>query len=317
MNRFPRIFTLIGLVAATLISVGRPALRASGCYADEDAMVNHTRVDLFDQEGGKVLGRFAFEGDDGGPFFTHEIQGVIDKNALQMEIMEEGKKLGAITFRFDSPIEIRGRHLSLILKPLGVDWRALLVNPMQPDFSRVMYWESSVSGHLDGAPQLFASLGLERSTAKLFLRGTGRSVCFGEGDVQSWTLIFPMKRKDGVTTIGQGEGTILPLAQANADVKNREGMRAYREGSNDEAIKLFSEAISLYPNHFLAHTNLASVYALAGKSNESMAQLEEAATLDFRRTSEKMESDTDYDPIRHLPAFKELQGKLGRARTNQ
>lgn len=66
----------------------------------------------------------------------------------------------------------------------------------------------------------------------------------------------------------------LNCARKTADDHFRAGTRFFAQGSYDEAIKEYKEAIEVDPNHVNSHLNLGAVYAKTGMFEEAKKEYE-------------------------------------------
>jgi tetratricopeptide (TPR) repeat protein len=76
----------------------------------------------------------------------------------------------------------------------------------------------------------------------------------------------------------------------------------------EKAIKDYDEAIRLDPKNANAFYNKACSYALQGKSEPAIDNLQRSIELGYRNF-DHIAKDTDFDSIRNEPVFKELMSK--------
>jgi len=83
--------------------------------------------------------------------------------------------------------------------------------------------------------------------------------------------------------------------------------KLYRDGRFDEAADRGRELADAHPEYPELYYNVACCESLAGRTDDAIAHLREAiAASDVCRSL--AEKDSDFDPIRDEPAFKELVG---------
>ncbi len=88
---------------------------------------------------------------------------------------------------------------------------------------------------------------------------------------------------------------------------NERGMNAYRKKDYTQAVKWFDRAAEVTPEDYLyPYTNLAGSLALAGMTDEALAQLRRACSLDRSFTRERMSRDPDFADLRNSSQFHEI-----------
>lgn len=73
----------------------------------------------------------------------------------------------------------------------------------------------------------------------------------------------------------------------------------------DRAIESLEEALAVQPSDALVHYNLACYWSLAGSVDVALAYLGNAFDIDASYR-ELVDDETDFDPIRQHPSFREL-----------
>jgi tetratricopeptide (TPR) repeat protein len=82
----------------------------------------------------------------------------------------------------------------------------------------------------------------------------------------------------------------------------------YRAGKYDEAVTRGRELVAAYPQYGELYYNLACCESLAGRTTDAIEHLGRAIEAS-ERARVFAEGDSDFDPIREEPAFKELIGR--------
>jgi tetratricopeptide (TPR) repeat protein len=72
----------------------------------------------------------------------------------------------------------------------------------------------------------------------------------------------------------------VPLKKDLSDVWNDKGKELLRLNAYDEAMKAFSMALQIKPNHAEACYNLASVYSFKGEIDDALSRLRKAIEID-------------------------------------
>jgi tetratricopeptide (TPR) repeat protein len=76
-------------------------------------------------------------------------------------------------------------------------------------------------------------------------------------------------------------------------------------GQKEKAMKWADRALSIDPNDSTVLYSVACMYAIGGDSDEALDYLERSARNGFAHR-EWVETDSDFESIRHLPRFKEI-----------
>jgi tetratricopeptide (TPR) repeat protein len=86
----------------------------------------------------------------------------------------------------------------------------------------------------------------------------------------------------GMQTTESQEATIpkVQLKKDLSDVWNAKGKELLRLNGYDEAMRAFSMALAIKPNHAEAYYNLASVYSFKGEIDEALSKLKKAVEID-------------------------------------
>jgi tetratricopeptide (TPR) repeat protein len=153
---------------------------------------------------------------------------------------------------------------------------------------------------------------------ELYLVVTGRATFTVDGEsfeAPVGTLVFlddPKERRgavaveDGTTVLAIGGVRGEPFRVSPWEFSFA-GAPAYRAKRYDEAEALLHEGLELYPGNPSLLYEIACLDALQGRKDEAIEHLRRAIELfdEFRRYAE---NDSELDPVRHEPAFKELVG---------
>lgn len=100
----------------------------------------------------------------------------------------------------------------------------------------------------------------------------------------------PAREAFGVLAAG-GEPASIPLAPSGtelhqeAEAHNTRGSELYEQDEYDEAIREFSEAVSLIPTNAIYHMNLAVALSEIGEYERAVREFQEALRLDPGNTS--------------------------------
>ena len=81
----------------------------------------------------------------------------------------------------------------------------------------------------------------------------------------------------------------------------------YQAGEYDEAADRLREVVEANPEYADLFYNLACCESLAGRTSDAIAHLRRSIEMS-ERSRAYAKDDTDFDPIRNEPAFKELVG---------
>lgn len=112
-------------------------------------------------------------------------------------------------------------------------------------------------------------------------------------------------------TMERYEDAIAPLRQAaelepdNIHTYLALGWCYKRVGWLDFAIEALEEAFSVDPRQAIIHYNLACYWSLSGNMNLALSYLASAFEIDSSYR-ERVAKETDFDPIREHPSFREL-----------
>lgn len=157
------------------------------------------------------------------------------------------------------------------------------------------------------------SFGLsEQEELYIVLGGSATFVLDGEEvETPAGSLVY-VRPEVKRSAIASDEGTTLliiggtpgeayqPLPPAAA-----EAFAAYNAGDYETAVAKQLAAVDQVPDHLIVLYNLACFEARAGKTDDAIGHLEAAAEKD-REILELARDDTDLDPLREDPRFKEL-----------
>lgn len=104
---------------------------------------------------------------------------------------------------------------------------------------------------------------------------------------------------------GQAAGAEAKSAAAAANEMIKLGIAKLAQGKLDESEKAFRGAVDLDPKESLGYYNMAILRLRQGRQDDAFKELEASFMAGFKYF-DKMQQDTDLDPLRKDPRFAEL-----------
>lgn len=105
---------------------------------------------------------------------------------------------------------------------------------------------------------------------------------------------------------GQAAGAEAKSAAAAANEMIKLGIAKLAQGKLDESEKAFRGAVDLDPKESLGYYNMAILRLRQGRQDDAFKELEASFMAGFKWYFDKMQQDTDLDPLRKDPRFAEL-----------
>jgi tetratricopeptide (TPR) repeat protein len=191
-----------------------------------------------------------------------------------------------------------------VRRTLGI--QAFGINAYTADAGELVVEEHDETGHGAGHHE------------ELYVVVSGRATFTVEGkeiDAPPGTLVFlddPKERRGAVAT---ADGTtVLAIGGARGEAYRVSPWEytfgstpAWQHGNWDEAERLLREGLDAHPGNASLLYNLACVLAQSGKTDEAIDLLGEALDTE-PKYRQYVETDTDLDPLRSDPRFKEAVG---------
>src|SRR2546428_318277 len=156
------------------------------------------------------------------------------------------------------------------------------------------------------------------SNEELYLVLRGRAVFELDGDrvvARAGTLVFARPGVKRTAVAEEPETTIVALGGTPGKAYEPNGwelwapLRAlYETGEYAEAADRLRVLVEAHPQYAEAFYNLACCESLAGRTTDAVDHLRRAITMSERFRA-YAKDDSDFDPIRDKPAFKELIGR--------
>jgi len=158
----------------------------------------------------------------------------------------------------------------------------------------------------------------EQRHERLYLVQQGRAVFELEGErveAPMGTLVFVRPGTERTVVAEEPGTTIVVVGAAPGRAYESDGReiwaplrRLYEAGEYAAAADRGRELIEAHPQYAEPLYNLACCESLAGRTNDAIEHLRQAIDRSERLRSSAAE-DSDFDPIRDEPAFKELVGR--------
>lgn len=187
--------------------------------------------------------------------------------------------------------------------------------PVRHHFGITSFGATAWVGPAAGDPIINAYDEDSQPTEELFVVMSGRAVFDLDGEqveATAGTLVFTAPGTPRTAVAAEPGTTILAMDGTPGEVYDATGWELwaplvplYDAGAHDELIATLRDLIAANPQYPMLRYNLACSESLSGRRNDAIEHLQQAvaASEKYRGLAR---SDSDFDPIREEPSFKDL-----------
>jgi len=189
--------------------------------------------------------------------------------------------------------------------------------PVRHHLGITAFGATAWTGHAAGDRMINEHDESDDSHEELYVVLRGRAVFELDGerrDAPAGTLVFARPGVKRTAFAEEADTSILALGSRSGKAYQADGWEIwaplnplYQAGKYAEAIDRGRELIETNPHYTMPLYNLACCESLAGRSTDAIEHLRRAVEMsdDLRALAS---TDSDFDPIRDDPAFKEIVG---------